>query len=268
MSWKATAYVKEIRKELTVHEKFVLLMLAEYHRTDDKETWPSLETLAEDCLMDRRSVYRILSRLEAGRYIRRNSGGGRGHRTAYQIAGVDYINRDRETGITETGIANQGQKGDPDGHKQGQKGDPAAHAIRINRELVLESNGGRSPDDFHPVQYATRLIEEIQASQYELSKSQQMIHAVREALEALVGGGKSLMAAFEYLLAVTLDGIDRGNRIDVFWFRDAKWRTPNGREPVVSRHTERTRRNQQTILDTITECAGGPDRVVPAKQPL
>ena len=51
MSWKATAYVKELREGLTVTDKFVLLMLAEYHRTDDKLTWPSASTLALDCLL-------------------------------------------------------------------------------------------------------------------------------------------------------------------------------------------------------------------------
>lgn len=102
MSWKATAFVKELRANLIVTEKFVLLMLAEYHRTDDKLSWPSIATLSHDCLMEERSIRQILARLEEKRFIRRELGGGRGRITAYQIAGLDYINPASETVNTET----------------------------------------------------------------------------------------------------------------------------------------------------------------------
>jgi hypothetical protein len=89
MSWKATAFVKELRRNLTVTEKFVLLILAEYHRTDDKLTWPAVSTLADDCLLTERGVLQILERLEGKGFIVRVRGGGRGNRTSYQIVGVD-----------------------------------------------------------------------------------------------------------------------------------------------------------------------------------
>lgn len=90
MSWKASGYVKELRKGLTVTEKFVLLILAEYHSTEHKAAWPSVATLAADCLMTERGVQQILMRLIENKFIvRSKSPGGRGNIGSYQIVGVD-----------------------------------------------------------------------------------------------------------------------------------------------------------------------------------
>jgi hypothetical protein len=103
MSWKATAFVKDLRENLTVPEKFVLLILADYHRSDDKVAWPSVSTLAYDCLMEERSVSRILSRLEEKQFIRRLAGCGRGKMSVYQFIGLD-VKDDSGTPIVESGF--------------------------------------------------------------------------------------------------------------------------------------------------------------------
>jgi Helix-turn-helix domain len=110
MSWKATAFVKELRRNLTVTEKFVLLILADYHRTDDKRAWPSTETLAIDCLMEERSVRQILGRLVEKQFLRRTIGGGRGNCNAYQIVGLDVKKGEQKTGFVETGFIETGRE--------------------------------------------------------------------------------------------------------------------------------------------------------------
>jgi len=120
MSWKATAFVKELRDGLTMTEKFVLLMLAEYHQTDSKLSWPSTKTLAFDCLIEERSVKRILGRLEEGGFIERVRGGGQGHTTAYKFTGLkgDPKTVTPETLSIETltpGVGNSDRNSDPSG---------------------------------------------------------------------------------------------------------------------------------------------------------
>jgi len=102
MSWKACAAVKELRVGLDSMEKFVLLVLAEYHRTDGKNEWPSMSTLAEDCLLSERGVRQIVSRLEENGFLRRSLGGGRGKLNSYKIVGVDFKKGEPETGNQET----------------------------------------------------------------------------------------------------------------------------------------------------------------------
>lgn len=91
MSWKATAWVKELDKGITRSEKFVLLMLAEYHNTKLKAAWPSVTGLAEDCMMSKRQVQRILARLEHKGWIVRTLRCelGRGQITEYLIPALD-----------------------------------------------------------------------------------------------------------------------------------------------------------------------------------
>jgi hypothetical protein len=102
MSWKACAAVKELRADLEPMEKFVLIILAEYHRTDGKNEWPSMNTLAEDCLITERGVQQIVSRLESKGFIKRTIGGGRGRLNCYKIAGVDFKKGESETPNGET----------------------------------------------------------------------------------------------------------------------------------------------------------------------
>ncbi len=56
MSWKASAYVKELvfapnGERLTRSEKLLLLVLADYHDERLNEAWPSVKSWAEDAMM-------------------------------------------------------------------------------------------------------------------------------------------------------------------------------------------------------------------------
>lgn len=129
--------MKELRENLTLTEKFVLLMLAEYHRTDQKNSWPSSGTLAHDCLMDRRSVLRVVARLEEKQFVVRDIGGGRGKVTAYKIVGLDVLKGDLETVIP--GSQFSAETVTETVTVETRNSDPTAHAIRKERvEPVLE----------------------------------------------------------------------------------------------------------------------------------
>ena len=66
MSWQATSYIKSLNETpsgslITRSEKFVLLILADYHNTEQKGAWPSANTLSRDCQLTVRHVRRILA---------------------------------------------------------------------------------------------------------------------------------------------------------------------------------------------------------------
>jgi DNA-binding MarR family transcriptional regulator len=75
LSWKATAFVKSLEqsaktgKKITRPEKFVLMMMADYHNDAWGYASPSIESLAHDCLYDERQVMRIVSLLEQNGFI-------------------------------------------------------------------------------------------------------------------------------------------------------------------------------------------------------
>src|SRR5580698_189726 len=215
MSWKATAFVKELRDGLTVTEKFVLLMLAEYHRTDDQLSWPSTKTLAYDCLIEERSVKRILARLEDNGFIERAKGGGQGHTTAYKFIGLEEVKGDRKTvtcrtltpeTLTQTVTAeatNSDRNSDPTGNAirnargppvkestQGENAPLSPEVIPPDQTLLVDE----IPDRLHPNQYATRLLEEIR-----FPVVANNIRAVAAAIDC-EAKAMGLVAAYEFVL--------------------------------------------------------------------
>ena len=130
MSWKATAFVKKLR-DVTRSEKLLLMVLADYHNNAKRAAWPSVKTLAEDCLMSERTVERMLARLE-GRFLLRCKGNGRGNVSAYQFIGLDTIKGEKIPPFSEQGRATQRATLGP------RKGDIPPCVIRneqVNRSL-------------------------------------------------------------------------------------------------------------------------------------
>lgn len=132
MSWKATGYVKELRQGLSVTDKFVLLILAEYHQTDSGSAWPSITTLATDCLMTPRAIQQILRRLQDNHFILKVSGCGRGNVSGYEILGLI-----KHEPNSTNGRAPFKRKGEA-------KGEPGGSAIR-NEPLEPISNNPLTP---------------------------------------------------------------------------------------------------------------------------
>ncbi|MDT8070948.1 MAG: helix-turn-helix domain-containing protein [Terriglobia bacterium] len=95
MSWKCSGWVKEQTvtpsgERLLISEKFVWLVLADYHNTAKAAAWPSVPNLARECLMEERTCYRVISELERKLCIvRRRNGTGRGAKNEYLFVGFD-----------------------------------------------------------------------------------------------------------------------------------------------------------------------------------
>jgi len=69
VSWQATSLVKGMRENLTRTEKFLLLILADYHNDETGQCDPSLERLAADTLTSRRQVVNALQSLAKKGFI-------------------------------------------------------------------------------------------------------------------------------------------------------------------------------------------------------
>jgi hypothetical protein len=101
--------------------------------------------------------------------------------------------------------------------------------------------GGHPPSDLHPLQYASRLLQELGMPE---TKGNSTI--VGASIAALIREGRNSAAAYEFLLARAKDARDEGVELDKFWFEDAKWKS-NGRsngKPNIGQIVER----EQAIL--------------------
>jgi hypothetical protein len=241
--------VKELRKGLTITDKFVLLILAEYHRTDEKMAWPSVETLAEDCLMTKRGVLYVLARLESGDFVRRVKGGGRGVRTAYQIVGVDCVKSEPVSVNTETlntySVNETVNGGSVNSERNSERGFSCNKEEPV-KEPVKESNRVEIiPPDQPALNYAVRIIEEVGMTDTHSNRV-----AVEAAVKRQIRDGKSGASAYEFLVAVGLDAKDRGTAVDKFFFEDQKWESVNGKRSVSSA-AGRSERSVESITNAI-----------------
>lgn len=100
MSWKATAFVKDIRENILHTEKFVLLLLAEYHNPARNVAWPSVPTLAADAILSERQMTRVLASLEQKGFIARSRENSPHATVSYEICGL----RSRDDNMSTLGV--------------------------------------------------------------------------------------------------------------------------------------------------------------------
>jgi hypothetical protein len=139
VSHRATFYVKELRvcpnrEPVSKMEKLVLYALADYHQ--DKlgaNTYPSVESLAEESMMDRRSCQRVLESAERKGVIERQRGEhqGRGHVTFYRFCELDRVAEKGGHGVALFGtkpeavfLSERAAKGRQKGGKRAAKSPP------------------------------------------------------------------------------------------------------------------------------------------------
>lgn len=205
MSWKATAFVKEIVAGITVHEKMVLFVLADYHNTTHKVAWPSIPTLAKEALMEERSVYRILERLEEKGFLERIVRSGKAN--GYRFCVLDTP--DSASGVPLTGPLTP----------EAITPDPGDSAIRKERVEPVRSNGD-APLKLHPLQHAELVMEVLG-----MTKSFRNKTIIAEAIEAEAKyTGLTHEAVAAGLTRNAIRDREHGMSIDKFYFEDAKWR--------------------------------------------
>jgi hypothetical protein len=80
------------------------------------------------------------------------------------------------------------------------------------------------PENLHPLNYARKILEDLN---FPVDRGN--LQSVAEAITAEVRTGKSVVAAFEFVLAGVKDAKDEGIEINRFFFSDAKYRGENRR---------------------------------------
>jgi hypothetical protein len=152
MSWKATAYVKELivcpnGQRITAVEKLVLFVLADYHHTKQNIVWPSQETLAEEALCSERTVRRVISSLVEKGVLEVASRQGGGKSAVYHFT-------DRAVPRPQSrpdNMSGQGIQVRPDtgGHQTGQQtgqGEYRNKEVPVTTQDRLEPSASAVPD--------------------------------------------------------------------------------------------------------------------------
>ena len=85
MSWEAAGWAMEVRGVRTSQERLLLLVLADYADPERNLCWPSVENLAETCVMSQGSVVSCLQDLESMGLITRVQQGNQDQASIYQI---------------------------------------------------------------------------------------------------------------------------------------------------------------------------------------
>ena len=156
MSWKATAYIKDVNAcpdgaPMNRGQKLLALILADYHNTDHKAAWPSIPTLAANALTSHSQAKRDLAYLEEHRLIRkvRPERMGRGWVCAYEFPALDAPSESVK-GVHYGPLFCARKRGPEGVHPETesspegvQKGFTASSAIRKNEELKQKQNEER-----------------------------------------------------------------------------------------------------------------------------
>jgi Helix-turn-helix domain/DnaA N-terminal domain len=150
MSWEASAYVKKLRvapdgEPLTKNEKLVLLHLADAHNAESRIAWPSVRTIAEDCLTSHRSAQLILHELERKGVIQviRPERNGRGRFLSYRFPELDAEyekGANRASFVRGSGKARETRKSQA-GNVQEMRTKDAPESFAIRKEQRTDNTG-------------------------------------------------------------------------------------------------------------------------------
>ena len=111
MSWKATAYVKDLQQapngqKITCSEKLIMFVLADCYNEDYHRAWPSVRRLAISALMTERHARRVLRTLESKCLVQVIKKHDMGHTNAYRFPGyspdVDDKDTDNMSGLSSS----------------------------------------------------------------------------------------------------------------------------------------------------------------------
>lgn len=144
MSWKASGYIKELAvcpngDRISRTEKLVALVLADSHQVNGEGTFPSVQSIAEDAMMDERVCRRLLASLERkGVIIRRRSDRqGRGQTTFYFFPALD-------AGHVSSAPPKASPKGPRKPEKPGEKGGQYVPLFLDQKEDGRRTEGGQN----------------------------------------------------------------------------------------------------------------------------
>jgi hypothetical protein len=239
------------RRDLTVTEKCVAFVLADYHNNVKSASWPSLDTISHDSSLPARSVSRILKRLEAKGVIFRKSGGGKGRISSYSfpaispLPGADFDDRQQAIPFPEkaspnpdprTGFTAPNPDRNPDRNP-----DPGDIAIR-NEPVYMNGVTGKPVRAPASATCARTMVEILGLTN--LPATLQSIEAgiVAEAAYR----GCSVEDAAGAITPMALEDRRRGIAVDRWYFQDTKWRT-RGKPDKGQQYAERCDEEREAL---------------------
>jgi len=158
MSHRASEYAKTLTHDpsgamITRREKLLLVILADYHNTTRRTAWPSISTLAVECLMDEREIRRVIVSLENRGILERvKAGQGRGHYSEYRFPDLekrglpDPVYEDMESG-GKSGSETGAKRGSKRGSKRGPSETANKEELKQEPERELDSFSLRSKEE-------------------------------------------------------------------------------------------------------------------------
>lgn len=225
-----------------------MLIMADYHHTKEQAVWPSVPELAKLSLMSERNTYRLLSSLEHKGHVERVA--NRGRKNSYRICGLDTPEKLSPLQTYGSGTPDTSCHVTPDSTPDKT---PDTTGSVIRKEPVFEpvlERGEEIPADLHPLNYASRIAQEIG-----LPETPHNVRAIAYAVEALART-KSLPAAYEYLLARAKDSQDDGVKVDKFYFEDRGYEPNAGRQARPSAAQQKQERAREIFRDAIRDRVG------------
>lgn len=135
MSWRATAYVKELREapngqKITCAEKLVMFVLADCYNEEYGRAWPSVPTLAAAALTTERNMRRVLRSLESKGLVETAESRGLGHSNSYRFPGYsgEELTRTKPDNLSGLSVGNTGWGGLQNRTPEARKPDAALSA--------------------------------------------------------------------------------------------------------------------------------------------
>jgi hypothetical protein len=116
------------------------------------------------------------------------------------------------------------------------------------------------PEDFPGMSFAQKVAAEVCLSEPGI------MHSIAGAIDFCVKfEGKSKNSATEYLIAKARDEIDRGGRVNKFWFTDRRWRSNETRNSKADMRAADIRESARRVLSETLGAAGVPAGLLPGK---
>lgn len=201
MSHRATLYAKELRicpngELVSKMEKLVLYALADYHQ--DKMgvyTFPSVERIAEESLMDNRSCRRLLASLECKGVIERQRGEhqGRGHLTFYRFPQLDS-HPSKQRPLAGDPVLKADAKG--------------GQAVPLSEQILLSkrgTKGGQKADIIH-----LPYLEEQEREQEPITPPRPLVREGERAKKDAPDEGATYSTPFERSIDAALEQVAHG----------------------------------------------------------
>ncbi len=130
-------------------QKLVLVFLADHADVKTQKCWHAIQTIAKDCHLSKRAVYRAIKELSELGLIKIESGGGKHHTNTYFVPS----NGDSVAPLPKQTVTNRHANGDG----MAQKGDYVAPQSSVIRNESKGERNGKTPPYVFDKEFQNRI---------------------------------------------------------------------------------------------------------------